>query len=69
MKHHLYILVALMLLALAGCGKVTNEREPDLVVSGDAFSILLNRPGLCDVQDLRRQTLLEAKRTLARVNA
>jgi hypothetical protein len=47
---------------------LNGDRKVDLVVSGDAFSILLNRPGLCDVQDLRRQTLLEAKRTLARVN-
>ena len=42
MKHHLYILVALTLLALAGCGKVTNEREPDLVVRGDATADAAN---------------------------
>ena len=42
MKHRLYILVALMLLALAGCGKVTNEREPDLVVRGDATADAAN---------------------------
>ena len=43
MKHHLYILVALTLLALAGCGKVTNEREPDLVVRGDATADAANQ--------------------------
>jgi large repetitive protein len=47
---------------------LNGDRKPDLVVNGGAVSVLLNKPGLCDVQDLRRQTLLEAKRTLARVN-
>jgi hypothetical protein len=47
---------------------LNGDRKLDLVANGGAFSVLLNRPGLCDVQDLRRQTLLEAKRTLARVN-
>jgi simple sugar transport system substrate-binding protein len=41
-KHHLYILVALTLLALAGCGKVTNVREQDLVVRGDATADAAN---------------------------
>jgi beta-lactam-binding protein with PASTA domain len=47
---------------------LNGDRKLDLVVNGGAFSVLLNRPGLCDVQDLRRQKLFEAKRTLARVN-
>jgi hypothetical protein len=47
---------------------LNGDRKLDLVVNSGTFSVLLNKPGLCDVQDLRRQTLVEAKRTLARVN-
>jgi hypothetical protein len=47
---------------------LNGDRKLDLVVNSGTVQVLLNRPGLCDVQDLRRLTLLEAKRTLARVN-
>jgi hypothetical protein len=47
---------------------LNGDRKLDLVVNSGTFSLLLNRPGICNVQDLRRQKLVEAKRTLARVN-
>jgi hypothetical protein len=46
---------------------LNGDRKLDLVVNGGTFAVLLNRPGLCVVQDVRRQRLVEAKRTLARV--
>jgi hypothetical protein len=50
-------------------GDLNGDRRPDLVVmNSSTVSVLLNKPGLCDVQDLRRQTLKAAKQTLARVN-
>jgi hypothetical protein len=48
---------------------LNGDRRRDLVVMNySTVSVLLNKPGLCDVQDLRRQTPKAAKRTLARVN-
>jgi hypothetical protein len=50
---------------------LNGDRRRDLtIVNSDSntISVLLNKPGVCDVQDLRRQTLVQAKRTLARVN-
>jgi hypothetical protein len=51
---------------------LNGDRRQDLViwVSEPAYgaNVLLNRPGLCNVQDLRRQTLIVARQTLARVN-
>ena len=50
-------------------GDLNGDRRSDLVVvNSSTVSVLLNKPGLCDVQDLRRQTLKAAKQTLARVN-
>ena len=39
-----------------------------MVATSATVSVLLNKPGLCNVQELRRQTLKAAKQTLARVN-
>jgi hypothetical protein len=48
---------------------LNGDRRRDLVVNtSQTVSVLLNKPGLCNVQELRRQTLKAAKRTLARVN-
>ena len=48
---------------------LNGDRRRDLVIiNSSTVSVLLNKPGLCNVQELRRQTLKEAKRTLARVN-
>ena len=48
---------------------LNGDRKRDLAVTNGArVSVLLNRPGLCNVQDLRRQTLQAARQTLARVN-
>lgn len=48
---------------------LNGDRRRDLAVAnGGSISVLLNKPGLCNVQDLRRRSLVEAKRTLARVN-
>lgn len=48
---------------------LNGDRRRDLVVTtSPRVSVLLNNPGLCNVQELRRQTLKAAKRTLARVN-
>jgi hypothetical protein len=48
---------------------LNGDRRRDLLVSNNStVSVLLNRPGLCNVQELRRQTLKAAKQTLARVN-
>jgi hypothetical protein len=48
---------------------LNGDRRRDLVVTtSPTVSVLLNKPGLCNVQELRRQTLKAAKRTLARVN-
>jgi hypothetical protein len=48
---------------------LNGDRRRDLVVRNySTVSVLLNRPGLCNVQQVRRQTLKAAKQTLARVN-
>ncbi len=46
------------------------DRKPDVVALGGLLGVLvlLNRPGLCDVQYVRGLTLGAAKRTLARIN-
>jgi FG-GAP-like repeat/PASTA domain len=48
---------------------LNGDRRRDLAIANiGSISVLLNKPSVCDVQDLRRQTLVQAKRTLARVN-
>jgi len=50
---------------------LNGDRKPDLATANAAsnsVSVLLNRPGLCTVQDVWRQTVPAAKRTLARAN-
>jgi hypothetical protein len=52
-------------------GDLNGDRKVDLAASNmddDAVSVLINTPGLCAVQDVRRMTLPVATRTLARVN-
>jgi uncharacterized protein (DUF2141 family) len=52
-------------------GDLNGDRKPDLATSNldhDTVSALINTPGLCVVQDVRRMTLQVATRTLARVN-
>jgi hypothetical protein len=52
-------------------GNLNDDRKPDMVTVGlrpNAVSVLINTPGLCDVQDVVRMTLGAAKRALARVN-
>jgi FG-GAP-like repeat/PASTA domain len=48
---------------------LNGDRRRDLVVAtSPTVSVLLNKPGLCNVQKLNRLTLKAAKQTLARVN-
>jgi PASTA domain len=48
---------------------LNGDRRRDLVVmNSSTVSVLLNKPGLCNVPELRRMTLRSAKQTLARVN-
>jgi beta-lactam-binding protein with PASTA domain len=52
---------------------MNGDRSPDLLTlsnsvdgGGDRVSVLLNKPGLCNVQDAFRKTLAAARATLAR---
>jgi len=51
-------------------GDLNNDREPDLATANGttAVSVLIDTPGLCAVQDVRRKKLPAATLTLARVN-
>ena len=52
-------------------GDLNGDGKPDLAtanLAGHSVSVLLNTPGLCTVQDVKRHTLPAAKRTLARAN-
>ncbi len=54
-------------------GDLNGDGKPDLVTANGAastVSVLLNTPGLCTVQDVKRQrlTLPAARRTIARAN-
>ena len=46
-------------------GDVNGDRRPDLAVVGNGVCVLLDRPGLCNVQDVRGLTVTGAKRLLA----
>jgi hypothetical protein len=55
----------------AAIGDLNGDGKVDLATSNmddDTVSVLINTPGLCNVQDVRRMTLAVATRTLARVN-
>jgi hypothetical protein len=45
---------------------LNGDRRMDLVVAGAQLCVLINKPGLCDVQEVRGLTVLAAKRLLAR---
>jgi len=53
-------------------GDLNGDRKPDLATANSHYpstvSVLLNRPGLCTVQNVKGQTLPAAKRTIARAN-
>jgi beta-lactam-binding protein with PASTA domain len=56
-------------------GDLTGDRRLDLAVpivnsrnSWTSLSLLINRPGLCNVQNVLGMTLTAAKSTLARIN-
>ena len=56
---------------LNGDGKpdmATANGSPDQRAPTNSVSVLLNTPGLCTVQDIERQILSAAKRTIARAN-
>lgn len=55
----------------AAVGDLNGDGKVDLATSNDedhTVSVLINAPGLCNVQDVRRLTVPVATRTLARVN-
>jgi len=57
--------------ATVAIGDLNGDRNPDVASANydrDKVSVLFNRPGLCDVQDVRQQTLSSAKRILLRAN-
>jgi hypothetical protein len=52
-------------------GDLNGDGKPDMATSNmdaDTVSVLINTPGLCLAQDVRRLTLPVATRTLERVN-
>jgi FG-GAP repeat/PASTA domain len=50
-------------------GDLNGDGKSDLVTANyRGISVLLNTPGLCTVQDVKRQRLPAAKRTIARAN-
>jgi FG-GAP-like repeat/PASTA domain/FG-GAP repeat len=52
-------------------GDLNGDRKPDLAIANGGFptvSVLLNKPGLCTVQDVKGQRLPTARRTIARAN-
>ncbi len=52
-------------------GDLNGDGKPDLAIansSENTLSVLLNRPGLCTVQNVNGETLPAARRTIARAN-
>ncbi|HMI98336.1 MAG TPA: FG-GAP-like repeat-containing protein [Gaiellaceae bacterium] len=52
-------------------GDLNADGKPDLATANEVantVSVLLNTPGLCSVQDVKRQKLAAAKRTIMRAN-
>jgi hypothetical protein len=45
---------------------LNGDRRLDLAVAGSFLCVLINKPGLCDVQELRGMTIVGATRLLAR---
>ena len=52
-------------------GDLNGDDKPDLATANhgaNTVSVLLNTPGLCTVQNVKRQTLPATRRTIARAN-
>ena len=49
-------------------GDLNGDRRPDLATTNYRVSVLLNRPGLCTVQDVQGKTLRAARRVLLRAH-
>ena len=52
-------------------GDLNGDRRPDLVTANaraNTVSVLINKPGLCNVQDVVRKTLAAARERLTRAN-